>query len=266
MQDKEALALRHSTFCAVFGDAVHSVSHASRSAVQEDSGSCQVHVYNVSLTWQGRGCPLRGLHATPDLQSQCRRFTDNGWARADARDMATVYRCHMDPADRQRCSAGLLLLCLCLPHLEALIDKVRHRDARCRWLCLISARLPDACMIVNGLSRAERLEIFDEFEEWNMIQVRPVNTKVDATRRQVHRSNALACHLAIWDFRRHSCLLVMGTTSASPSQMQEHYCIAVGINDRTGTFAQFGFQQPKPQVVQLPGGKRIVLNQEVRNR
>lgn len=110
---------------------------------------------------QGRGCPLRGLPATPDLQSQCRRFTDNGWKHADARDMATVYRTHLDPADRLR---------------------------------------------------AERLEIFDEFEEWNMIQ--------------------------------------------------EHYCIALGINDRDGTLARFGFQLPKPQVVQLPGGRTIVLNQE----
>lgn len=41
---------------------------------------------------------------------------------------------------------------------------------------------------------------------------------------------------------------------------QEHYCIALGINDRDGCFADFGFQQPKPEMLRLPGGKEITLN------
>ncbi|KAK9824836.1 hypothetical protein WJX81_004800 [Elliptochloris bilobata] len=68
---------------------------------------------------ESRGCPLRGLPGTPDLEAQRRRFTDNAWQRAEAADMDIIHRCHLDPIDRQR---------------------------------------------------AERLEIFDEFEEWHLIQ------------------------------------------------------------------------------------------------
>ncbi|BDA43511.1 tRNA wybutosine-synthesizing protein 4 [Coccomyxa sp. Obi] len=66
-----------------------------------------------------RGCPLRGIQATPDLGAHQRRFLNNGWQRADAKDMSTIYRAYLDPAEKRR---------------------------------------------------AERLEIFDEFEEWHMIQ------------------------------------------------------------------------------------------------
>ncbi|KAK9914942.1 hypothetical protein WJX75_002652 [Coccomyxa subellipsoidea] len=66
-----------------------------------------------------RGCPLRGLQATPDLKAHQDRFLSNGWQRADAKDMTTIYRAYLDPAEKRR---------------------------------------------------AERLEIFDEFEEWHMIQ------------------------------------------------------------------------------------------------
>lgn len=41
---------------------------------------------------------------------------------------------------------------------------------------------------------------------------------------------------------------------------QEHYCIVLGINDRDGCFAGFGFQEPQPEVLRLPGGKEIQLN------
>ena len=51
---------------------------------------------------QARGCPLIGIAATPDLEAHKRRFLDNGWSRADARDMLSVYRHHIDPADRRR--------------------------------------------------------------------------------------------------------------------------------------------------------------------
>ena len=51
---------------------------------------------------QARGCPLIGLPATPDLASHVRRFTDNGWERADAKDMYDVYNAYIDPQDRRR--------------------------------------------------------------------------------------------------------------------------------------------------------------------
>lgn len=88
-----------------------------------------------------RGCPLRGIVATPDLESQKNRFLKGGWSRAVAHDMATIYQCHIDPEER---------------------------------------------------IRAERRQIFDELEEWNL--------------------------------------------------MQEHYCIALGINDQDGLFASFDFE------------------------
>lgn len=59
------------------------------------------------------------MPATPTLAAHCARFTSNGWQRAIARDMDTVYRQHLEPWDK---------------------------------------------------ARIERLEIFDEFEEWHMIQ------------------------------------------------------------------------------------------------
>ncbi|CAL5221350.1 g3526 [Coccomyxa viridis] len=68
---------------------------------------------------EARGCPLKGIAVTSDLAAHIRRFTGNGWQRADAKDMSTIYRLHLDPAEKKR---------------------------------------------------AEQLEIFDEFEEWHMIQ------------------------------------------------------------------------------------------------
>ncbi|KAK9830157.1 hypothetical protein WJX72_010045 [[Myrmecia] bisecta] len=68
---------------------------------------------------ESRGCPLLGIRGTPSLESHVARFRNNGWQRAEAKDMNTIYRDHLDPQDKRR---------------------------------------------------AERLEIFDEFEEWHLIQ------------------------------------------------------------------------------------------------
>ena len=51
---------------------------------------------------QARGCPLIGLPATPDLAAHVKRFTDNGWERADAKDMYTIYNRYIDAQDRRR--------------------------------------------------------------------------------------------------------------------------------------------------------------------
>eukprot|EP00891_Asterochloris_glomerata_P002981 jgi/Astpho2/2981/fgenesh1_pm.00051_%23_4_t len=71
------------------------------------------------MNLESRGCPLRGIRGTKDLAAQKQRFLDNGWQRAEALDMHTVYGRHVDPLQRRR---------------------------------------------------IERLELFDEFEEWNMLQ------------------------------------------------------------------------------------------------
>ncbi|MEW5297761.1 MAG: hypothetical protein WDW36_000945 [Sanguina aurantia] len=68
---------------------------------------------------ESRGCPLRGLAATPTLAAHQQRFTSNGWQRATSLDLDTLYSSYLDPKDK---------------------------------------------------ARIERLEIFDEFEEWHLIQ------------------------------------------------------------------------------------------------
>lgn len=55
-----------------------------------------------------RGCPLRGIHGTPTVESHAHRLMAMGWPSARAVDMNTVYRQHIDPKDRQR--LGPLLL------------------------------------------------------------------------------------------------------------------------------------------------------------
>ena len=41
---------------------------------------------------ESRGCPIRGVSATPTLQAHMGRFTGNGWGRAAALDMDTIYQ------------------------------------------------------------------------------------------------------------------------------------------------------------------------------
>ena len=52
--------------------------------------------------FQRRGCPLIGIHGSPDLQAQRARFTEHHWQRAWSVDMDTVYAKHIDPQDKQR--------------------------------------------------------------------------------------------------------------------------------------------------------------------
>lgn len=56
------------------------------------------------MVLQARGCPLKGIAVTSDLAAHIRRFTGNGWQRADAKDMSTIYRLHLDPAEKKRYS------------------------------------------------------------------------------------------------------------------------------------------------------------------
>ena len=51
---------------------------------------------------QARGCPLRGIWATPDLAAHMQRFTCNGWQRAEARDMSAIHRGCLDPGEKRR--------------------------------------------------------------------------------------------------------------------------------------------------------------------
>lgn len=83
--------------------------------IHPDDGFGQQMIRNLEC----RGCPLLGLHDTPNLEAKKSRFTHLGWQRSEALDMDTVYNQHIDPQDRRR---------------------------------------------------IERLELFDEFEEWHIMQ------------------------------------------------------------------------------------------------
>lgn len=51
---------------------------------------------------QSRGCPLKGLPATPTLEAHQQRFLTNGWEEASALDLDTIYKDHLDPLDKRR--------------------------------------------------------------------------------------------------------------------------------------------------------------------
>lgn len=55
-----------------------------------------------SFVLQGRGCPLKGLPSTPTLEAHQHRFLTNGWEKAHAVDLDTIYKQHIDPQDKRR--------------------------------------------------------------------------------------------------------------------------------------------------------------------
>ncbi|RXI06812.1 hypothetical protein DVH24_025948 [Malus domestica] len=80
--------------------------------------------------------------------------------------------------------------------------------------------------------RIERLELFDEFEEWHMMQ---------------------ASHLFIYFVKGNR---IVRTFYGKSNLTGEHYCVAYAINDALGLFGDFGFlndnhvhQQPQPHVL-----------------
>ena len=52
---------------------------------------------------QSRGCPLKGLPSTPTLEAHRQRFLTNGWEAAEATDLDTIYKSHLDAQDKRRC-------------------------------------------------------------------------------------------------------------------------------------------------------------------
>ena len=75
------------------------------------------------------------------------------------------------------------------------------------------------------LCRAERLEIFDEFEEWNMIQVGVAGY---ASEHKAYCTVGTRAH----------------TTPVACYAMQDHYCVVIAVNDALGTLQNVGFEHP----------------------
>jgi tRNA wybutosine-synthesizing protein 4 len=174
-------------------------------AVYEQVNPSDAFGRQMMVNLQSRGAPLLGI--PPSLPAHAQRLKQGGWQRAEAKSMAAVYRCGVHscaPAvclGRCGCRAGQLqgagtprsaagaavaLMCSCAPSRTW----CRRRD----------------CIDPADRRRIERLEIFDEFEEWNLFQ--------------------------------------------------EHYAVALAVNDASGLLKNFGFPRfqppPPPPQFQAP--------------
>lgn len=69
-----------------------------------------------TLVLQSRGCPLRGLPSTPTLEAHRQRFLTNGWEKAHAVDLDTIYKQYIDPQDKRRSCPKCSQDCLSLQH------------------------------------------------------------------------------------------------------------------------------------------------------
>ena len=85
------------------------------------------------------------------------------------------------------------------------------------------------------MCRAERLEIFDEFEEWNMIQVGPLAAPTP------RRS-----HSTFWP--AHNCAF---------HAMQDHYCVVTAVSDVLGLLQNVGIEQLTKPVPLFPATNSI---------
>ncbi|KAJ0051885.1 hypothetical protein Pint_00095 [Pistacia integerrima] len=84
--------------------------------------------------------------------------------------------------------------------------------------------------------RIERLELFDEFEEWHMMQ---------ASKSLI--PSFLNVLLGTWE------AVDYGVVVAFPCKLsQEHYCVTYAINDAMGLFGNFGFPNDEVLVLNSP--------------
>lgn len=95
---------------------------------------------------KARGCDLLSIHEFPTVDAQIKRFTDHQFEMAQCWDMNDVYYKFLDPAERAKyVSRSNIAVCGVDP-----------------------ASLIVLC--VHAFTRREKLEIFDELEEFHMLQ------------------------------------------------------------------------------------------------
>jgi len=93
---------------------------------------------------KARGCDLLSIHDFPSVEAQMKRFTDHQFEMAQCWDMNDVYYKFLDPAERTTCVSRSLIVCTLVA--------------------------PPSTHSLCRVSRRERLEIFDELEEFHMLQ------------------------------------------------------------------------------------------------
>ena len=65
---------------------------------------CLLDIVCAMMLMQSRGCPLKGLPSTPTLEAHRQRFVTNNWEKAEATDLDTIYKYHLDAQDKRRCA------------------------------------------------------------------------------------------------------------------------------------------------------------------
>ncbi|KAJ6872411.1 hypothetical protein NC651_031504 [Populus alba x Populus x berolinensis] len=109
--------------------------------------------------------------------------------------------------------------------------------------------------------RIERLELFDEFEEWYMMQasqIIPVEKESGKCHRFLINDNTWYSMCMKFNLiRTKLCLLesiwgVVIYVLLVINSGLEHYCVAFAINDAMGLFGDFGFTKTQPHVINSP--------------
>ncbi|KAI9907546.1 hypothetical protein PsorP6_016223 [Peronosclerospora sorghi] len=91
---------------------------------------------------KARGCDLLSIYDFPTVEAQIARFKAHSYETAQCWDMNKIYYHYLDPAERAKYAS-------------------RKRSMLCAWT--------NACLFVS-YDRREKLEIFDEVEEFHLLQ------------------------------------------------------------------------------------------------
>jgi tRNA wybutosine-synthesizing protein 4 len=91
--------------------------------------------------------PLLSIKDYPDLESQRQRFLSAGWERVEAKDMNQIYTDFLDLQENKRFDVIIIII-----------------------IIIIISTSFEMFIFLTLHYRIEKLEIFDELEEWHLIQ------------------------------------------------------------------------------------------------